>query len=232
MNRADLITYAKAHRLRTRNLHDGGPVGPGRLRRQRGAAGGVRGGAGPAPGEVCAGLPPAGPVCGYKLLLPPSLSPSSRGIRSAYTGDVDRLGVIIGRYGYVTGEGDGLGWCLRLDLIGAFSRARSPGLANLRPIGEASRRLESTQWRGVVGRYGANPNSPFGGAYNGGAGDLVGTGKQDRFCAGIGRRAGGGTGGAWGGMSWAPPGAGVALCKTSPLPLPRLERNLESRKEN
>ena len=214
MNRADLITYAKAHRLRTRNLHDGGPVGPGRLRRQRGAAAVVGGGVGPAPGEVCAGLPPAGPVCEYKLSLPPSLSPS-RGIRSAYTGDGDRMG-----------------WCLLLDLIGAFSRARSPGLANLRPIGEASRRLESTQWRGVVGRYGANPNSPFGGAYNGGAGDLVGTGKQDRFCAGIGRRAGGGTGGAWGGMSWAPPGAGVALCKTSPLPLPRLERNLESRKEN
>jgi hypothetical protein len=214
MNRADLITYAKAHRLRTRNLHDGGPVGPGRLRRQRGAAAVVGGGVGPAPGEVCAGLPPAGPVCEYKLSLPPSLSPS-RGIRSAYTGDGDRMG-----------------WCLLLDLIGAFSRARSPGLANLRPTGAAFRGLESTQRRGAVGRYGANPNSPFGGAYNGGAGDLVGTGKQDRFCAGIGRRAGGGTGGTRGGMSWAPPGAGVALCKTSPLPLPRLERNLESRKEN
>jgi hypothetical protein len=69
MTRRELLEYANAHRLRTRNLHDGGPVGPGELRRKR-------------------GVPPA------------------------YIGDGDRLDAIIGPFGYVTAEGNVLGWAL------------------------------------------------------------------------------------------------------------------------
>lgn len=64
--RVDLLAYARQHRLRTRNLHDGHPVPPGR---------------GPKQGE-----------------------------RGSQAFREERMNAIVGRFGYVTSEGNRLGW--------------------------------------------------------------------------------------------------------------------------